>query len=166
MFLQDKEPVEYMFVLLTGETALATLEVPPLDKFKKKGIVLLRIGKEPLTQKNITKDVVIFEITKNILEHLYDTFQEVFSPVLQNPQNQACFTELITKDLMEKFNNYIAQVYVAIGLTLGKTWLPLPSHKLTANDTTPDKDKAHVFESNLNGSNLINNNIHYFFFIF
>lgn len=27
--------------------------------------------------------------------------------------------------------------------------LPLPSHKLTLSDTTPDKDKAHVFEGSI-----------------
>lgn len=27
--------------------------------------------------------------------------------------------------------------------------LPLPSHKLTSTDTTPDKDKAHVFEGSI-----------------
>ena len=27
--------------------------------------------------------------------------------------------------------------------------LPLPSHKLTQSDNTPDKDKAHVFESSI-----------------
>jgi dynein heavy chain, axonemal len=50
---------------------------------------------------------------------------------------------------MEKFNSYVAQVYVLRGQIDGKTMLPLPSHKLTSSDTTPDKDKAHVFESSI-----------------
>ena len=50
---------------------------------------------------------------------------------------------------MEKFNSYVAQVYVINGQIRGRTMLPLPSHKLTSNDTTPDKDKAHVFESSI-----------------
>ena len=50
---------------------------------------------------------------------------------------------------MEKYNNYVAQVYVIMGLVKGRTMLPLPSHKLTSADTTPDKDKAHVFESSI-----------------
>lgn len=72
---------------------------------------------------------------------------------MQNPVNQEGWTDLVSKDLMEKFNNYIAQVYVVMGLNKGKTMLPLPSHKLTgaesANDRTPDKDKAHVFEGSI-----------------
>lgn len=50
---------------------------------------------------------------------------------------------------MEKFNSYIAQIYVMIGLGKGRTLLPLPTHKMNQNDTTPDKDKAHVFETSI-----------------
>lgn len=71
------------------------------------------------------------------------------SPILQNPSNQQGWTDLVAKDLMEKFNAYVAQVYVVIGQVEGKTKLPLPSHKLTSSDQTPAKDKAHVFESSI-----------------
>jgi hypothetical protein len=50
---------------------------------------------------------------------------------------------------MEKFNSYIAQVYVMLGLIKKRTMLPLPSHKLASSDTTPDKDKSHVFEGSI-----------------
>lgn len=50
---------------------------------------------------------------------------------------------------MEKFNNYVAQVYVIMGLIKGRTMLPLPSHKLSQSDQTNDKDKAHVFEGSI-----------------
>lgn len=37
-----------------------------------------------------------------------------------------------------------------MGLIKGRTMLPLPSNKLTGSDTTtPDKDKAHVFEGSI-----------------
>jgi hypothetical protein len=34
---------------------------------------------------------------------------------------------------MEKFNGYVAQVYVMMGLIKGRTMLPLPSNKLTSS---------------------------------
>lgn len=108
---------------------------------------ILKVTNEPITQKNIVKDLVFFEMTKNILEHLYDVYYDIMAPVMQNPVNQQGWTDLVTKDLMEKFNNYVSQVYVMMGLMKGKTMLPLPSGKLTSSDTTPDKDKAHIFES-------------------
>jgi len=36
-----------------------------------------------------------------------------------------------------------------IGLSKGRTLLPLPTHKMNHNDSTPDKDKAHVFEGSI-----------------
>jgi len=36
-----------------------------------------------------------------------------------------------------------------LGLVKGRTMLPMPSSKLTSTDTTPDKDKAHIFESSI-----------------
>lgn len=50
---------------------------------------------------------------------------------------------------MEKFNSYIAQSYVILGLIKKRTMLPLPSHKLQSSDQTPDKDKSHVFEGSI-----------------
>lgn len=76
-------------------------------------------------------------------------FQEVLGPVFQNPNNQIGWTDLITKDLMEKYNNFIAQTFVMIGLINGQTMLPMPSAKLVASESTPDKDKAHIFESSI-----------------
>jgi dynein heavy chain len=49
---------------------------------------------------------------------------------MQNPDNQQGWTDLVTKDLMERFNAYVAQVYVMIGLNKGRTMLPLPNKKL------------------------------------
>ena len=60
------------------------------------------------------------------------------------------WTELVTKDLMEKFNGFLAQVYVTMGLIKGRTLLPLPPMKVTTSETTSDKDKAHIFEGKLN----------------
>lgn len=50
---------------------------------------------------------------------------------------------------MEKFNNYIAQVYVLMGLIKGRTMLPLPNKKVMDSEQTPDKDKAHIFEQSV-----------------
>jgi dynein heavy chain len=36
-----------------------------------------------------------------------------------------------------------------IGLINGQTMLPMPSAKLVASESTPDKDKAHIFESSI-----------------
>ena len=84
-------------------------------------------------------------MTQNLLEHMYNFCSEVIGPVMQNPDNQQGWSDLVTKDLMDRFNNFVAQNYVMIGLSKGRTLLPLPSKKIVNSDG-PEKDKAHIFE--------------------
>ncbi len=76
---------------------------------------------------------------------MHSVCNEVLGPVMQNPDNQQGWTDLVTKDLMERFNNFVAQTYVLIGLSKGRTLLPLPNKKIIHSEG-PEKDKAHIFE--------------------
>lgn len=92
----------------------------------------MKLTQEALSEKNVSDELVFIELSRNALEHCYSMFHDVIAPVIQNPSNQVGLTDLVTKDLMEKFNNYIAHLYVMIGLTKGKTMLPMPNNKLTS----------------------------------
>lgn len=127
--------------------------------FKRKGIVALRVNQEPLTQENILKNIIFLEMTRGVLDHLYSHFREIYMPIMHNPDNQAGWSDLVSKDLLEKFNNYLAQVYLTIGLIQGKTLLPLPPQRLETSDSTSDKDKAHIFEGNIEFAGLFVNKL-------
>lgn len=106
---------------------------------------------EDLMQNEITADImqdvlVFMEVTKNALQHMHGIFEQIFMPLLHNEQNSRQWTELVSKDLIEKFNNYLAQTFVTMGQIDGQTQLPTPPHKLTSGDNISEKDKAHVFE--------------------
>jgi dynein heavy chain len=73
-------------------------------------------------------------MTQNLLEHMYNFCNEILGPVMQNPDNQIGWSDLVTKDLMDKFNSFIAQNYVMIGLAKGRTLLPLPNKKIINSD--------------------------------
>jgi dynein heavy chain, axonemal len=77
-----------------------TSELPNLDKFRKKALIAIRIGEEFISQDNVARDILFIEMTRNVLEHLYSVFNEIMSPVMQNPQNQEGWTDLVSKDLM------------------------------------------------------------------
>ncbi len=146
-FVSDKDPSGHIICIQTGsETCSLTIDVPTPAMFKRKGIIGLRLSQDALSQETISRKIIFIEMTRQVLEHLYGHFKEVYLPVLHNPTNQADWPEIITKDLMEKFNNYLAQVYVTLGLIKGKTLLPLPSQKLETSTNISDKDKAHIFE--------------------
>lgn len=67
--------------------------------------------------------------------------------MLSNPLNQVNLSDLVSKDLMEKFHTFLAYTYVTIGQVKGRTLLPLPPSDSANSERTSSKDKAHVLES-------------------
>lgn len=148
-FIRDQSFVEAVYTQTTGADQVSIFsDSPTPDKFKKKGFIILRISQEPITEENINHDLIFIEMTKNVLDHLYLLTNDVLGPVMQNPDNQQGWTDLVTKDLMDRFNAYVAQVYIMIGLNKGRTMLPLPNKKLI-NSEGSEKDKAHIFEGSI-----------------
>ena len=64
-----------------------------------------------------------------------------------NPLNQIGWSDLVSKDLMDKFHQFLANTEVTLGLVEGKTSLPLPPTDVTQNEKTSSKDKAAVLEN-------------------
>lgn len=89
------------------------------------------------------------EIKKGVLENMSIICKDVFLPILSNPLNQEDWSDLLSKDLMDKFNHFLAQVYVTIGQVRGKTLLPLPPSDATSFENKSSKDKAHILESSI-----------------
>ena len=83
------------------------------------------------------------------LEQLSAIAQEVYLPLLTNPRNQDGWPEVVTKEVLENLHKFIANVYVTIGQTKGKTLLPLPPAEGpdSGDKAMRDKDRIHVLES-------------------
>ena len=137
-FIRDESFVEVVYTQMPGADQVAIYsDSPTPEKFKRKGIhflnlgfIIVRVLEDNLTEENINHAIVFIEMTKNVLDHLYLMTNDVLGPVMQNPDNQQGWTDLVTKDLMDRFNAYVAQVYIMIGLNKGRTMLPLPNKKL------------------------------------
>ena len=99
---------------------------------------------EPITidASNAEKELVFMELNKNILENMYLLCNEVYMPVMSNPLNMAGWSDLVSKDLMDKFHGFLAHLYVTIGLVNRKTLLPLPPNDVTSSEKTSSKDKS------------------------
>jgi|TARA_B110000977_G_scaffold91364_1_gene121243 dynein heavy chain len=74
------------------------------------------------------------------LEHLSILANEVFLPMLSNPLNQVGWPEVITKEVIDNLHKFIANVFVTIGQTKGKTLLPLPPGGDGAGSDTTNSD--------------------------
>jgi dynein heavy chain len=83
------------------------VEPPPVANIKKKSLLIIKSRaetKEPGFPTGIDKEIVFMEINRPILDNLYNTCTEVFLPVLGNPLNQIGWSDLVSKDLMDKFH--------------------------------------------------------------
>jgi len=65
--------------------------VPELDKIKKKSVLIQKARNDKnapeITNENISKEIIMMEVNRQILESLYYLCQEVYLPVLGNPLN-------------------------------------------------------------------------------
>ena len=127
-------------------------ELPPLGQIKKKAVIVYKAKMEydfEINEHNVQKEVCVMEIKKGVLENLSIICKDVFLPILSNPLNQEDWSDLVSKDLMDKFNHFLAQVYVTIGQVKGRTLLPLPPSDATSFESKSSKDKAHILESSI-----------------
>jgi dynein heavy chain len=122
-------------------------DVPPASVTSKKRCVLILRARAleesgPLTNANIDKEVLFMEFYKNTLEGINLVCNEVFMPVLGNPLNMIGWSDLVSKDLMDKFHVFLAYTSVTLGHALGSTVLPLPPTDITSSEKTSSKDKS------------------------
>jgi hypothetical protein len=65
--LLNKDDIEAVFCLLAGaDSCTLKIECPDPDKYKKKGIVCLKLTNEILTTESIASSLVFFEMTRNV----------------------------------------------------------------------------------------------------
>ena len=66
-FFRENDPASVLFAIQgTGETCQLFSEVPNPEKFKKKGLIALRLSEESLTPQNVMSHIVFLELTKNV----------------------------------------------------------------------------------------------------
>lgn len=83
MLFRENDSILQMFAIQGGSDSCTLFsEVPHPDKFKKKGLIALKLTEEGLSVNNVTTQLVFLELTKNILDHLYLVYNDILSPVL------------------------------------------------------------------------------------
>jgi dynein heavy chain len=143
----------YLFAIAMKADAISFLNTPPTpDQIKKKALLCLRVrasakGEEcDINNENVDKEVIFMELNKDVLANLYLICHDVYLPVLGNPYNVMDMSELVSKDLMDKFHIFLAHTYVTIGHVNGRTQLPLPPNDVTSSEKSSSKDKGTLLE--------------------
>ncbi len=80
--------------------------------------------------------VAVLELGPNPFEHLELLANEVFLPVLSNPQNQAKWGEVPTREIMDRFHNFLSSTTILCGQIKGETRLPMPPIDLSGGPST------------------------------
>jgi dynein heavy chain len=152
-FLEPNGNTPYLFAVpSSAESIKYQLEPPSGESIKKKILLVIRVripqkGQEVhIDESNVEEEVIIKEANKQTLENLYMICNEVYLPVLGNPLNVMDMSELVSKDLMDKFHIFLAHTYVTIGSVKGRTQLPLPPNDVTSSEKTSSKDKGSLLE--------------------
>ena len=148
-FLGAHDDLGHLILYQTGGDNLVISEkAPPTSSMRRKVILVYKtVRYVEITMEKISELLGFMELSKNALENMSLTCQEVFLPVLANPANQQGWSDLVSKDLIEnKFHNFLSTIYVTIGEVKGRTMLPIPPQETTTSDRISSKDKAHVLE--------------------
>jgi dynein heavy chain len=78
-------------------------------------------------------------------EHLELLAKSVFLPVLSNPQNQAKWGEVPTREIMDKFHNFLSSTTILCGQIKGETKLPMPPLDLSGGSSN-GKNRVSLLE--------------------
>lgn len=87
---------------------------------------------QTLTMESLTQEVIFAEITQGSLKTLQLLSQEVFFPLIKNPENRQEWSGPTSKEIMSKINNFLSTLYVTVGQAEGRTLLPLPPDEVGA----------------------------------
>ena len=139
LFFQSKK------MILIG-TNKEQIVINPKDASRKKTILLLKTNKEEGLLPDMTKNFLFIELSRKTLNEMYILCNDIFFPLLTQNVQQPDTSELISKELMEKFHNFLAHFYVTLGHTEGKTRLPEPSDEIFRNPNINDNEKTQICE--------------------
>jgi len=133
------------FFFPSAESVTANVgDFPSAVQLKKKVIVMHRAQPEvELTKENMKTSTVIFELSRGVMDLLSSYCYSIYMSMLLNPANQAGWSDLISKDLMDKYWVFLANLHVTVGLMKGHTWLPQPQKDALPTGSSANSSAAH-----------------------
>eukprot|EP00736_Rhodelphis_marinus_P010572 Rmarinus@m.9666 len=151
----DEANEKYLLVYSDGKEWFAKGQIPTDAKRNSKAALFFKLEAIKIDPEAIASQVQVRVVqmgTTQILEFLMDLSKNTFLPIIQNPKLQEVWPDVIVKEVMHNYHQFLANLYVTVGLTKGKTLLPLPSDEYCTNDSSAeDKDHVHLLESALVG---------------
>ena len=79
-----------------------------------------------VSPENIPKIVTFGDMSPPAMDFLETLTNQVFLKLLTNPDNMSKLNDITVKEMLVRYHRFLAQIEVTIGLTKGKTLLPIP----------------------------------------
>eukprot|EP00906_Rhabdomonas_costata_P031047 RCo043883 len=134
-----------LFITQNPGQPLQASTKPPTE-VKRKMFYFVKAVREKISADNIAKQVLYGDLSASSLESLHLVATEVYAPLFGNPANLSKLPEVVTKEMLERYERFKAQIQVMIGLTKGKTLLPLPTID-SKHKSLDSKEIVHALES-------------------
>lgn len=154
-FLNEVEvPAVFFHLSTNADSCTTSTDLPTAAQMKKKVLALVRSKHEAEIDISLPQRPVVFiELGKGIMDLINSYCHSVYLSVLMNPANQRGWSDLISRDLIDKFHSFLATLHVTVGLMKGQTLLPLPPREAAQDSgdkskttSSISKDRVHVLE--------------------
>merc|ERR1711871_22929 len=109
-------------------------------------LLFIKLGEDALDAKNMPTQLIVQEVGgPSPFENLELLANEIFLPVLSNPNNQSKWGEVPTREIMDKFHNFLSSTTIICGQIKGETRLPMPPIDLSGASSA-GKNKISLLE--------------------
>jgi len=140
-----------LFISREGEKLKATLTVPPV---KKKVLYFLKnkqYSESPRAKTIFASEfldgMITGELSESHLQTLQLIAQEVYFPLLSNPNNRGGWSGPTSKEVMLKFSTFLSTLTMTAGQSKGHTVLPQPPPEAFNDEDLPEKERMHLLET-------------------
>ncbi|KAL7699312.1 dynein heavy chain cytosolic putative [Lotmaria passim] len=145
----DTADARHLYVYQTSNGAFVTrIEAP--EELKKKGVFFSKLKREKITDENHMRDAVTFgDLSPDTLGSLSIMTRNVYAPILKaDKRNTSSVPDVAVGELMSDTNGLLSQLLVTLGLSQGKTFLPMPPIQFPPriNDFAMDKETLYLLE--------------------
>eukprot|EP00796_Vickermania_ingenoplastis_P004195 gene4195-3033_t len=127
--------------------------VEPPDGLKKKGMYFSKLKREKMTDENHMREGIAFgDLSADTLASLNIVARHVYAPIITgDKRNINKVPDLAVNELLTDTNGLLAQFLVTLGLSQGKTLLPMPPVNLPSriDEKSCDKETLYLLESSI-----------------
>ena len=110
-FLDEKSVRCLLFSGASGDTIVASTDLGSVVT-KGKCVAFVKTVETELSDKNIRDCVVTSEVTGQPISQLQELVKSVYLPTLSNPRNQDGLGDVVSKEIMDRFHNFMDSVSI------------------------------------------------------